>query len=132
MPNPCHVLIVEDDAGVRDLFHTVLESEGFEVSLAGDGPSMREALAADLVDVVVLDVGLPGGESGLDLAGEAADCRRGVILITGYHEHQEALAASGHCHLLKPFRVEALLEAIERVVVATNAGCTATRRQRGS
>jgi DNA-binding response OmpR family regulator len=127
---PCKILVVEDDPGIQELFRTVLRDEGFDVSLARDGASMRSAFAADRVDVVVLDVGLPGGEDGIALAREAAAGGRGIILITGYHDLREAVVNSGHRYLLKPFRVEALLEAIEQIIDATEAGCIVPRRRR--
>jgi DNA-binding NtrC family response regulator len=130
VPQRCSVLLVEDDPGVQELLRRVLTDEGNEVAVARDGEGMRAAFAADRFDVVIIDVRLPGTENGIALARHAADCGCGVVLITGDHGHLDALARTGHRYLLKPFRVEALLEATEQVVQATQARCTVKRGSR--
>ena len=129
MPKRCSVLVVEDDLGVQDLLRRVLTDEGNDVAVARDGEGMRAAFAAaaDGFDVVIIDVRLPGAEDGIALARHAADCGCGVVLITGDHGHLDALARTGHRYLLKPFRVEALLEATEQVVQANEARYTVKR-----
>ena len=109
---------------IQDVFQSVLSAEGCSVALARDGASMRQVCAASAFDVVILDVALPGGESGLQLAREAALAGCGVILVTGHHAHYDAVAQSGYRHLFKPFRVEALLRAIQELL--------AERRARGA
>jgi DNA-binding NtrC family response regulator len=121
---PCTVLIVEDEPLIREVFDSVLTGEGCQVSLANDGASMREAIATGDFDVVVLDIALPGGENGIDLAAEAIASGCGVILITGHHGHYEAVAKSGYRYLFKPFRVEALVQTIHELLAASNASCT--------
>jgi DNA-binding response OmpR family regulator len=125
---PCSVLIVEDEPLIQEVFADVLAGEGCEVALAGDGPSMRQRCAAENFDVVVLDIALPGGESGIDLAREATAAGCSVILITGHHDHFETVARSGYRYLFKPFRVEALVQAIHELLRAANASCTMRRR----
>ncbi len=105
----------------------VLTDEGNTVVIAGDGPSMRDAFAAESFDVVIIDIGLPGPENGIALARQAASRGCGVVLMTGHPGHGEAVARTGYCYLLKPFRVEALLEATERAVRATHARCVIRR-----
>ena len=53
---PAHVLVVDDDPGIRTLLGEYLERAGFRVSLARDGREMRHALDASRPDLVVLDV----------------------------------------------------------------------------
>lgn len=118
MSKACRILLVEDDFGVQELLQRVLTGEGNEVVVARDGPSMRAAIAADDFNAAIIDFRLPGGETGLVLAQQAAERGCGVVLITGDHLQDEALAASGHHYLLKPFRVEALLEATQRAIEA--------------
>lgn len=58
--NMPHVLLVDDDVELCALHQEVLESEGFEVSLAYDGESGVEAMASSPFDIVVLDIMMPG------------------------------------------------------------------------
>jgi two-component system OmpR family response regulator len=55
-----HVLLIDDDVELCALHQEVLESEGFEVSLAYDGSSGVEAMASSPSDIVVLDIMMPG------------------------------------------------------------------------
>jgi CheY-like chemotaxis protein len=54
------VLLVDDDAPVRDSLRKVLEYEGYTVSEASDGPRALEALKRETPDVVLLDIKMPG------------------------------------------------------------------------
>ena len=69
MENGARILIVDDDPGIRDVVSEFLGRHGFEVEIAADGKAMDQVLARDGVDLVVLDVMMPG-EDGL------AICRR--------------------------------------------------------
>lgn len=129
MAKPCAVLVVEDEPLIREVFESVLTGEGCAVSMASDGASMRRACASGRFDVVVLDIALPGKESGLELAHEAAAAGCGVILITGHHGHYDAVARSGYRYLFKPFRVEALVQTVHELLEAANASCTMKGRR---
>ena len=131
MAKPCSVLLVEDDPLIQEVFESILTLEGCEVSLARDGASMRSACASRRFDVVILDIALPGGVNGLELAREAAVLGCGVVLITGHHDLYETVAKSGYRHLFKPFRVEALVQAIEDALPG-HADCTIGGRSRGA
>jgi two-component system phosphate regulon response regulator OmpR len=120
-------LIVEDDHGVQELLQRVLVDEGNEVGLARGGNDMRAAFDKRRFDVVIIDVGLPGAENGIALARQAVERGCGVVLITGDHNHFEALHRTGHCYLLKPFRVEKLLEATQQAAEAVDARCSIRR-----
>ena len=72
-----HILIVDDQREICDLVQEYLSSEGYRVSTAHDGAGMRRVIAQDPVDLVVLDLMLPG-EDGLTLARslrEESSCR---------------------------------------------------------
>jgi two-component system, OmpR family, response regulator len=126
----CSVLVVEDDEGVQELLRHVLVEEGNEVALARDGQEMRAAFDTRNFDVAIIDVRLPGAENGMALARQAAERGCGVVIITGDHNHSDALARAGHRYLLKPFRVEELLEATQEVVEAIQGRCTIKRGAR--
>ena len=61
-----HILIVDDHREIRDLVSRALTKEGFRVSMAADGRAMRKALADSRIDLILLDLMLPG-EDGLSL-----------------------------------------------------------------
>jgi len=61
-----HILVVDDDAGLRELLHEYLTAQGFEVSTVQDGAEMTTHLASHIPDIVILDLMLPG-EDGLSL-----------------------------------------------------------------
>jgi two-component system phosphate regulon response regulator OmpR len=119
----CHILAVEDDPLVQDLFAQILSTEGFDFSAATTGQQMRDIMATSEIHVVLMDVVLPGGENGLDLAEQLAAEGRAVILITGYHDYFDRIERSGMRYLHKPFRIPALLQGIATALRETNADC---------
>jgi DNA-binding response OmpR family regulator len=131
MARVCKVLIVEDDGDVRAVMNEMLTYEGYEFLMAADAASMRCLLADDDVDVVIVDVVLPGGENGFTLAQELTDQGYGVILVTGHHQHFDQVEQSGHCYLLKPFHMNSLLELVDQVLRQTQARCQTKRRHSG-
>ncbi len=60
MAQPAEVLVVEDETQVRELISEALRRDGFEVRVAADGSTAAKELAAQLPDLVLLDLGLPG------------------------------------------------------------------------
>ena len=69
MANPPHILVVEDDRETRSLIAKYLRTNSCNVTVAADGREMDKALADNRIDLMILDVMLPG-EDGLSL------CRR--------------------------------------------------------
>ncbi len=66
MTGSSHILIVDDDSDIRDLLGKFLRQHGFEASLAKDGSEMQAILLKQAVDLVILDIMMPG-EDGLTL-----------------------------------------------------------------
>jgi len=132
MPRICKVLIVENDDDVRDLLGDIFHDEGFRFSMVKSGSEMREALDDDDYDVAIIDVTQPGHEDGFALAKIARDQGCGAILVTGDHRHLERLQGSGQHYLLKPFRVQQLVEIVDRILIETAARCVRRRRGDGS
>jgi two-component system, OmpR family, response regulator len=66
MQGPPHILIVDDHREIRDLVSRSLTKEGFRVSAAADGRAMRKVLGDSRIDLILLDLMLPG-EDGLSL-----------------------------------------------------------------
>jgi len=132
MPRICKVLIVENDDDVRDLLGDIFHDEGFRFSMVKSGSEMREALDDDDYDVAIIDVTQPGHEDGFALAKIARDQGCGAILVTGDHRHLERLQGSGQHYLLKPFRVQQLVETVDRILTETAARCVRRKRGDGS
>jgi PAS domain S-box-containing protein len=116
------VLVVDDEPTVRMLVTEVLEDLGYAAIEAADGPSGLKVLQSDVrIDLLVTDVGLPGGMNGRQMAEAALASRPNlkVLFITGYAEN----AALNHGHLLpgmqvlvKPFALEALATRIRGLI----------------
>ena len=108
------VLVVDDEEHVRMLVTEVLDESAYRTLEARDGRSAMEILTSDVaIDLLVTDVGLPGGMNGRQLADAARELRPGlkVLFITGYAEN--AVVGAGHLPpgmavLVKPFAMAAL------------------------
>lgn len=116
---PTRVLVVEDEAPVRQAFEAVLRMKGCEVAMAKDGREALRCIRRESFDLVFLDVLLPkvGGASVLKAIKERAP-EALVVLITGFPFHDETLAAVeyGPAMLLpKPVKL-ADIEAVLKVV----------------
>jgi PAS domain S-box-containing protein len=109
------VLVVDDEATIRHLIDEVLDEQGYTVIGAGDGPAgMKVLQSRSRIDLLITDVGLPGGMNGRQVADAARVIPPGlkVLFITGYAEN--AAVGNGHLEhgmelLTKPFTIEALL-----------------------
>ncbi len=77
------VLVVDDDARIRDLLRRYLTQEGFEVMVAEDGKALNRILLRETVDLIVLDLMMPG-EDGLSICRRlrAANDRTPIIMLT--------------------------------------------------
>lgn len=114
---PAHVIVVDDDIGVREALDGLLRSVGLKVSLFG---SVADFLGAPLPErprCLILDVRLPG-RSGLDLQAELTGAGVGlpIIFITGHGDipmSVGAMKAGAVEFLSKPFRDQDLLDAIQ-------------------
>ena len=116
------VLIVDDEPTVRMLVTEVLQELGYVSLEAADGPAGLKILQSDTrVDLLVTDVGLPGGINGRQLADAARTSRPDlkVLFITGYAEN--AIIGNGHLApdmrvLTKPFVMETLASRIMEMI----------------
>ena len=112
------VLVVDDEPSVRMLVTEVLEEHGYSGIEASDGPSGLRVLESDApVDLLITDVGLPGGLNGRQLADAARMTRPDlkVLFITGYAENAiigNGQLAPGMRVLTKPFVMATLAERI--------------------
>jgi CheY-like chemotaxis protein len=113
------VLIVEDDAEVREYFHFALRQAGHTVSVAVDGlEALRRIDAGFLPDVIVLDLGLPvlsGHEVLKELAAQPHTRSIPVIIVTGMSARPSP--PSVRCRLQKPVEAELLLATVDECAV---------------
>ena len=128
IPNPAsastHVLIVEDDEVARTKLAGYLETAGHRVSEAIDGRELRRIMASDPVDLVLLDINLPG-EDGLDLTRFIrASYDVGVILVTGRTDDVDrivGLEIGADDYVTKPFNPRELLARVKTLLRRTTA-----------
>ncbi len=112
------VLLVDDDATVRLLAAEALSDLGYEVAQAADGASALGVLRSEArVDLLVTDVGLPGGMDGRRLADAAREARPGlkVLFVTGYAEAAvvgDRVLGPGMALLGKPFPMDELANTV--------------------
>lgn len=116
-----HVLVVDDDGNIRGLLSAALEDRGDRVTSVADGRSMRDVLSRDRVDVVVLDIRLPG-EDGHSLALHAQELGLPVILISGSGEATEFAQKHRLTLLRKPFRLQDLFDALAAALASRSGG----------
>lgn len=113
------ILVVDDEPGVRDLLHKYLQSQGFEVSTAGDAAQARAVLEREPIDLILLDVGLPG-EDGLSLTRFLRERWRGaVIIVSGRGDPVErvvGLEVGADDYVSKPFELRELLARVRSVL----------------
>jgi CheY-like chemotaxis protein len=110
-----HLLLVEDDKEVSALTSELLGALGFSVTHVSSADAALGALAnAREIDVVLSDVMMPGGISGLELAREIRLRHPAlpVILTTGYVEAVAGMKDDEFGLLVKPFSLEGLAEAL--------------------
>ncbi len=111
---PPRVLVVEDDDAIAQVLQRSLRMEGYEVRLADDGPGALEAVHGFLPDLMILDLGLPGGMDGLDVARqlrESADDLPILVLTArdAVESRVEGLDSGADDYLVKPFERQELL-----------------------
>lgn len=116
---PAATLLVVDDEGIRELLQRYLADHGFRVLAAGDGAGMRRLLEAEPVDLVILDIMLPG-EDGLSLCRRLrAESTRPVIMLTARHECVDrvvGLEIGADDYVTKPFDPRELVARIRAVL----------------
>jgi two-component system OmpR family response regulator len=122
-----HVLIVDDHREIRDLVSRVLTKEGFRVSAAADGRAMRKVLADSRIDLILLDLMLPG-EDGLSLCrGLRAESNIPIIMLTAKGDEVDrviGLEMGADDYLPKPFGSRELVARIKAVLRRSNEKTT--------
>jgi len=124
-----HLLVVDDDQDVVDIIKRYFSAQGFDVAVAADGPSMRTVIDSQAIDVVLLDLGLPG-EDGFTLTRYLRERWKGaLIIVTGRGDSIDrvvGLELGADDYVTKPFDLRELLARVRSVLRrATEAVVTA-------
>ena len=119
-PRADKILILDDDARIRDLLRRYLAQEGFEVILAEDSKALNRIMLRDAVDLLVLDLMMPG-EDGLSICRRlrAANDKTPIIMLTAKGEDVDrivGLEVGADDYLAKPFNPRELLARIHAVL----------------
>ena len=114
------VLVVDDEASIRELLSKTLALENYDVDTAGDGVAALDRMRAFAYDLLIADLKMPGMD-GLTLIRQAkrlnADLR--IIIITGFSTESSAIEAVNlgvDGYLTKPFRIPQVLSAAAKAL----------------
>ncbi|MCL2590122.1 MAG: response regulator [Betaproteobacteria bacterium] len=128
MSNQDHILIVDDDRDIRNLLADYLEKQGLRCIAAADGREMRAALDKHRIDLIVLDIMMPG-EDGLTLcrnlrASDSPNANTPVLMLTARDEDMDriiGLEMGADDYLPKPFVPRELYARIRAILRRTRA-----------
>lgn len=114
-----HILVVDDDAGIRDLLGQFLQKHGFEVSLADGGDEMWQYFNKESIDLIILDIMMPG-KDGVTLCKELRQTSHiPIIMLTAIGEDVDriiGLEMGADDYLSKPFNPRELLARIKAIL----------------
>jgi DNA-binding response OmpR family regulator len=119
---PPKILIVDDDADLRELLNIRLRRHGYDTAFATDGISAISVARRESPDVIILDLGLPAGEGYVVMERLRAIAELGavpIVVVSGRTDaasRERALAAGAQAFIRKPFEAGAIVAAVERAV----------------
>jgi two-component system, OmpR family, response regulator len=124
-----HLLVVDDDREIRDLVCRLLQKHGFWVEAARDAGAMDAILAVARIDLVILDVMLPG-KSGLDICRDLrARSPVSILMLTAMGDETDrivGLEMGADDYLAKPFNPRELLARIRAILRRVNIQAAAS------
>jgi two-component system response regulator PilR (NtrC family) len=117
------VLLVEDEPGIQLAIRGLLRREGHETAVASSGREAIRLIADQVFDLVLTDLSLPDGVSGLDLVRLVGEKRPGtpVVLITAYGSEriaEDAVAAGAFDYVPKPFNNDEIRAVVQRAIAS--------------
>jgi two-component system nitrogen regulation response regulator NtrX len=115
-----HILVIDDESGIRTVLRDVLEDEGYQVSLAEDGLQALESLKEHAIDLVLLDVWLPQ-KGGIDVLREIKESwpETEVVVISGHANISMAVQAvkiGAFDFLEKPLSLEKTITVVQNAL----------------
>ena len=114
-----HIAVVDDDREIRGLLTQFLEKHGFRVTAVPDGRTLRRVLATQRVDLVVLDLMLPG-EDGLTICRRlSTEAQVPIVMLTGKSDEVDriiGLEIGADDYVAKPFNPRELLARVRNVI----------------
>ena len=117
---PDRILVVDDDARIRQMLVRYFEDNGYRVNAVGNGAAMRAELSKASYAAVFLDLVLPGGENGLELLKELRSTSDvPVLMLTGQDDVTDkvvGLEFGADDYVAKPFHLRELLARLRTVL----------------
>ena len=130
--NPPHVLVVDDDPAIRTLIAEYLRENDLRVTAAANGKEMTAALKEHAIDLIILDLRMPG-EDGMQIARRVRDqSSLAIIVVSGRLDEADrvmALELGADDYVTKPFSPRELLARIRTVLRRSAATQVLTGRQ---
>jgi two-component system OmpR family response regulator len=124
LPPPTHVMVVDDDPSVRQMVIDYLGDNEIQVTALASGRGIADVTARETIDLLILDLKLPG-EDGMDIARRIrADSNMPIIMLTGRKEEADRLMAlelGADDYLTKPFSPRELLARIRALLRRSRA-----------
>jgi two-component system OmpR family response regulator len=121
---PDHILVVDDDREIREMVAKHLQKNGLLASTANNGREMRAALEANAIDLIVLDIMMPG-DDGLVLCRQLRESKHKsipVVMLTARDDETDriiGLEMGADDYVIKPFSARELLARIKAVIRRT-------------
>ena len=118
------ILVVEDDVGLQLICRSVLEKEGYQVTIVNNGRDGIDAANKLLPDLILMDIWMPelnGWQTAAQLKGQPQTKDIPIIMVTSAAiEHAMAKSAEVGCddYIVKPFKLEELRERVAKVLAA--------------
>lgn len=114
-----HILVVDDDRGIRDLLGRFLRQHGFQISLAKDGIEMKMHLEKGSIDLIILDIMLPGEDGMVLCRSLRRNSNIPIIMLTAVSEEIErilGLEFGADDYMSKPFNPRELLARVRAIL----------------
>ncbi|MHA1518515.1 MAG: response regulator [Alphaproteobacteria bacterium] len=120
-PQPCSLLITDDDRGYLDALRTTFEPQGYRTHLAACGTQAVEIAQANVVHAAIMDMEMPdlSGLETIEIITRVVGERPPFVIITGENSKEamlRALSAHAYSYVPKPFNVFYLSELVEEMI----------------